>query len=109
MNMDARGSTTPSEARSPAEGTEQDAIRADIEKTRAELGQTVHELAEMADVRARIQRKASGIKDQAVIQVRRHPGPYAGVATLALAVVAAVLVRRRAARSRARRYGWWST
>ena len=93
-----------------------DAIRADIERTRDELGDSVEALAAKADVKARAQQKLAEAKgrarhaaqdvsvrakataQQAGGTVRQRPGPTAGIlAAVASAVGAALLVRRRRA------------
>jgi hypothetical protein len=127
-----RTRTTGAGVAPPADGP--DAVRADIEQTRAALGDSVQELAGRADVKARTKGKVAEVKDQAAqvkdrakdtaeaaavraeetaqqaaARVRQRPAPYAGVvAGLATAAGAIVLVRRRrrrAAKARARR--WW--
>ncbi|WP_280369087.1 DUF3618 domain-containing protein [Nocardia wallacei] len=104
--------------------TEPDAIRRDIERTRAELGETVDALAHKADVPARAkeklhdtsttaQAKASELSaraedaagraiattearaDQASAAVRRRPLPAAAAAAAAAVLVTWRLVRRR--------------
>ena len=114
----------------PAASGDPDAIRADIERTRAELGDTVEALAAKTDVKARahdaaqaakvrvedsVAETAHAVADEAR-QVRqviaRRPGPAVAVAGLAAAVTALLVIlgqrasrRRGARRARARR-GW---
>jgi hypothetical protein len=47
-----------------------DAIRADIAQTRAELGDSVQELADRADVKARAREKVAEVKDRADVKAR---------------------------------------
>ena len=53
-----------SEAREPAE------IRADIEQTREDLGDTAAAVAEKADVKAQASAKAKGVTDQAAAKAK---------------------------------------
>jgi Protein of unknown function (DUF3618) len=46
-------------------------VRADIERTRQQLGETVEALAAKADVKARARQKVSGARDQAAQRVSR--------------------------------------
>ncbi|MBN9624374.1 MAG: DUF3618 domain-containing protein [Actinobacteria bacterium] len=74
-------------------------IRADIDKTRAELGDTVEALAEKTDVKARAKAKAEEVKarakaaapespQEAQALVRRNPRPFAiGAAALLLFIL----------------------
>ncbi len=83
---------------SPAE------LRARIERTRQELGDTVAELAEKADVKSRAQEKAARIKDSAAAATHRLTGSTA-VRTAAAAggaLLAGALVLRRRGRARVR-------
>jgi ElaB/YqjD/DUF883 family membrane-anchored ribosome-binding protein len=88
------------------------ALRAEIQQTRADLGETVQALAAKADVKARLkesaaqtgarfrERAAQGtdlMREQAgqtAEAVRRDPVPWAAVAAGVLVVVAVVLVVR---------------
>ena len=63
-------------------------IRADIEETRRELGDTVEELAAKTDVKAKAQEKADELKQSAAD--KRVPI----IAGVAIAVVAIILIRR---------------
>lgn len=114
------------------EADDPQAIRADIERTRAELGESVEALAAKADVKSRAVAAAreAGTKAQQLVatgariaqdrlhqsqarhaigesgaMVRRGVAPAALAAAVAAAIGAAVLVRRRRARSRRR--AWW--
>jgi len=98
-----------------------DALRADIERTRDELGDSVEALAAKADVKARAQQKLAAAKgrarhaaqdvsvrakataQQAGGTVRQRPGPTAGILAAVAAAVGAVVItrRRRAAKARA--------
>jgi hypothetical protein len=86
-----------------------EALRAEIARTRAELGETVQALAAKADVKARVKESAAQtrlrvrqqaahttaqLRGQARVQARRAPLPLAAVAAGAVAVVVAVLVLR---------------
>jgi hypothetical protein len=112
--MSTAGDGQPIQADSP------EAIRADIEETRAELGDTVEALAAKTDVKARAEDRVEGIKQdarakadqvkakvtsvtpetarqgggQVVAKARANPLPIAGAAALVLAFV----LGRRSAR-----------
>jgi hypothetical protein len=66
-----------------------EAIKADIEATRAQLGRTVDELSHRLDVPARAKEGAYRARDTAVETYRENP-PVALGAALALALAAAV-------------------
>jgi Protein of unknown function (DUF3618) len=108
----AGGAGAGAPSRPPAD--DPDAIRADIETTRAELGDSVEALAAKADVKARAQETVTAAKDRAKDtaqvaterakdtaqqvgeKVRRRPAPVAAVvAGLAAAASAVALIRRR--------------
>jgi hypothetical protein len=77
-------------------GDEQDGrtpeqIRADIEETRRDLGDTVEELAAKTDVKARAEAKADEIRHN--VAEKRVPIAVAGVVVVA-AIAAFVLLRR---------------
>jgi exopolyphosphatase/pppGpp-phosphohydrolase len=79
-------------ASGPAVGDEQsgrtpEQIRADIEQTRRELGDTVEELAAKTDLKAHAKAKIESVKQ------RRAPLIAAG-AVVAIAIVGVVLIRR---------------
>jgi hypothetical protein len=93
------------------------ALRSEIEQTRADLGETVEELAARADVKARAKEKVEETKAQAVAtaveakdkavgtvrtSVQERPTRWAVVAAVALLAVAAIVIskRRRAAAQR---------
>lgn len=124
------GSHRDTDAEAAAKPTEPDAIRRDIERTRAELGETVDALAHKADVPARAkeklhdtsataQAKADELSaraedatsraiattearaEQAGAAVRRRPVPAAAAAAAAAALVGWRLVRRRNRKGRA--------
>jgi len=93
--------TTPDQNGSPAP-TDREAIEADIEATRADLGDTVDALSRKLDVKSRVSAKAadttSRVRAKAADttnRVRREPAVPAGVLAGALLVVALVLWRRR--------------
>jgi hypothetical protein len=85
--------------------TEPDELKAEIARTRADLGETAAALAAKTDVKARVRAKASDVagrttalagtvRDRAATTVRR-PVPVAIIAAVAsAAVVAFVLIRR---------------
>ena len=82
--------------------TDREAIEADIEATRADLGDTVVALSRKLDVKSRVSAKAadttSRVRAKAADttnRVRREPAVPAGVLAGALLVVALVLWRRR--------------
>ena len=83
------------------------ALRADIEQTRQELGDSVQELAERADVKARAKEKAAEVKASAqetAAAVRRQPGRVAGVAAgFAVVFGGIAFLRRRRTKAKHRR------
>jgi LPXTG-motif cell wall-anchored protein len=92
----AAGSNAP-EASGPMDV---DALQAEIEATRAQLGRTVDELSSRLDVPARAKESAFRAKDTAVETYRESP-PLAIAGALALVGVLAGLVvwrRKRATR-----------
>jgi hypothetical protein len=79
-----------------------DAIRADIEATRADVGDSVDALAAKADVKARAGDKAAAARrrvrdtaQRANRTVRSRPGPAAGVAAAVVTIVSVMVIRRR--------------
>jgi len=72
-----------------------DEIRAQIEETRHELGETVEALAAKVDVKAQVHDKVEAtketLKDKADV-ARQRPGPFLGAA---VALLVALVVRRR--------------
>ena len=78
-----------------------DAIKAQIEQTRAQLGRTVDELSHRLDVPARAREGAYRARDTAVETYRENPPVVlAAVLTLAGAVVGLVVWRRKRAHPR---------
>ena len=74
-------------------------IRADIEATRRELGDTAAALAQKTDVKARAQEKVAGVKESishvpTAGTVKRHPLPVAAIG----AFVAGFVIGRLSAR-----------
>ena len=67
-------------------------MRAEIERTRHELGDTVAQLAYRADVKAQAREKVDGIKEKAA--EKRVP-IAAGAGLLAVVVVARAIAKRR--------------
>jgi hypothetical protein len=123
MDQDPRPAGTPlsSDAVEEQEGTRTPAeIRADIEQTRVEVGDTVEALAEKTDVKAQAQQRADEVKDnvrakvddvkakardatpesaqqggqQVVEKIRANPLPLIGAGAL----LTAFLLGRRSAR-----------
>lgn len=102
--------TTPPGDKPP---TDPDELRADIERTRGELADTVDALVAKTQVRRRVGEKAEEVAEevkgrvgelthqaavrthQAADQVRRRPAVPAGVLAAVLAALIALLVRRR--------------
>jgi hypothetical protein len=81
-----------------------DAIKAEIEATREQLGRTVDELSHRLDVPARARESAYRARDTAVETYRESPPVIVG-AGLALvgALVAVIIWRRKRATSRRKR------
>jgi HAMP domain-containing protein len=82
-------------------GNDPDAIKAEIEATRAQLARTVDELSHRLDVPARAKEGAFRARDTAVETYRENP-PVVLAAALALAgaVVGLVVWRRKRAHPR---------
>ena len=89
--------------------TEPEALRREIEQTRAELGETVEALAAKADVKARAQeavddarQRARGVVDNVAYQVGKQrekvaalsPPVRAAIAAVAVGLIALLLVRK---------------
>jgi ElaB/YqjD/DUF883 family membrane-anchored ribosome-binding protein len=111
----AAGGTPPPPSDDP------DAIRADIERTREQLGDSVEALAAKTDVKAQARQRLAATKDrarhaaqdaggrakvtaqQAGQTVRQRPAPILGVLAAIAAAIGAVVLgrRRRAAKARA--------
>jgi hypothetical protein len=95
---EATGSAVGQDEQSPAE----QAIAADIERTRAELGETVQQLADKAHVGVRAKHAAAGMRERAVHAASDVPATArrywaqmaAGAAALALAVLAVRKLRK---------------
>jgi hypothetical protein len=75
--------------------TDPDAIRADIDATREQLGRTVDELASRLDVPTRAKERALRTRDTAVETYRESPPAVLGAAAVLLAVVVGIVVWRR--------------
>ena len=108
-------------AHTPPPTDDPEAIRADIERTRSQLGNSVEALAAKADVKARAQQRLAGAKhrarhaaqnagerakataQQTGQTVRQRPAPIAGILAAVAAAAGAVFLgrRRRAAKTRA--------
>jgi hypothetical protein len=69
-----------------------DEIRAQIEETRHELGETVEALAAKADVKAQVKDKAEATKETVQQQARQRPGAFIGAG---VAMLVALVARRR--------------
>ena len=79
-----------------------DELQADIEQTRAELGETVGALSDKLDVKGRAQQQVSDTKDAVVHRAhevteraRTHPVIPAGIALAVLAAVGVAIWARR--------------
>jgi hypothetical protein len=90
-----------SAARGPADP---DAIKAEIEATREQLGRTVEELSHRLDVPARAKERAYRARDTAVETYRESPPAVLGAGVALAALVGAVIIwRRKRASSRRKR------
>ena len=69
-----------------------DEIRAQIEETRHELGETVEALAAKADVKAQVKEKVETTKETVQQQARQRPGAFIGAG---VAMLVALVARRR--------------
>jgi ElaB/YqjD/DUF883 family membrane-anchored ribosome-binding protein len=100
---DIRPEDGPAKPATPAP-SDPDAIRADIEATREQLGRTVDELSNRLDVPARAKERVARTRDTAVETYRESPPAMIG-AGLALAglVVGLIVLRRRRATARRNR------
>lgn len=83
--------------------TDPDAIRAEIEATREQLGRTVEELSHRLDVPARARERAYQARDTAVETYRESAPSVIGAALALVGLVGAVLVWRRKRTSRRNR------
>jgi hypothetical protein len=72
-----------------------DAIKAEIEATREQLGRTVEELSRRLDVPARARESAYRARDTAVETYRESPPVVLGGALALVAVVVGMIVWRR--------------
>ncbi|MEU2350850.1 DUF3618 domain-containing protein [Modestobacter sp. NPDC049651] len=75
--------------------TEPDAIRADIERTRAQLAGTVDELSHRLDVPSRAKEGALRARDTAVETYRESPPVVLGAAAALVAVVVGLVIWRK--------------
>lgn len=91
---------TPAPAATP-DPTDPDAIRADIEATREQLGRTVDELSNRLDVPARARERVARTRDTAVETYRESPPAVVGAGAGLAALLGFVVWRRRLARRRA--------
>ena len=80
----------------PADGPpDADAIRADIEATREQLGRTVDELAHRLDVPSRAKERALRARDTFVETYRESPPAVLGAAAALVTAVVGIVVWRR--------------
>jgi len=82
----------------PASGTgatDPDAIRADIEATREQLGRTVDELAARLDMPSRAQERLLPTRDTVVETYRESPPAVLGAAAVLVALVVGIVVWRK--------------
>jgi hypothetical protein len=84
----------------PDEGTtsgpgDPDAIKAEIEATREQLGRTVEELSHRLDVPARAKERAFRARDTAVESYRESPPAVIAAGVAVVAVVVGIVVWRR--------------
>ena len=75
--------------------TEPDAIRADIERTREQLGRTVDELSHRLDVPGRAKEDVLRARDTAVETYRENPPVVVGAALALVAAVVGVVIWRK--------------
>jgi hypothetical protein len=91
--------TGPDDGRPAAAGGEgpadPDAIRADIEATREQLGRTVDELAYRMDVPTRAKERVLRIRDTVVETYRESPPVVIGAVAALVGIVVAVVVWRK--------------
>jgi ElaB/YqjD/DUF883 family membrane-anchored ribosome-binding protein len=86
-----------------ADANDPDEIKAEIEATRAQLGQTVEELSARLDVPARAKESAARAKDTAVETYRESPPLVIGAAVALVGVVAGLMILRRKHATRRRK------
>lgn len=72
-----------------------DAIQAEIEATRAQLGRTVEELSRRLDVPARAKERAFRVRDTAVETFRESPPVVGGAGLALLALVTGLIIWRK--------------
>jgi hypothetical protein len=82
-------STQESSSAQPSEpaAADPEALKADIERTRVQLGQTVAALVAKTDVKARAQEKVAKLRTRAATQVKDAQAELAGRATAAAGAV----------------------
>jgi ElaB/YqjD/DUF883 family membrane-anchored ribosome-binding protein len=83
--------------------TDLDALKADVEATRAQLGRTVDELSARLDVPARARERAARAKDTAVETYRESPPAIIGAAVTLVGLVIGLVVWRRKRASKRRK------
>jgi ElaB/YqjD/DUF883 family membrane-anchored ribosome-binding protein len=86
-----------------ADANDPDEIKAEIEATRAQLGQTVEQLSARLDVPARAKEGAARAKDTAVETYRESPPLVIGAAVALVGVVAGLMILRRKRATRRRK------
>lgn len=86
--------TTP-EQNKPPTPTDRAAIEADIEATRANLGETVDALSRKLDVKSRVRASASDTAQRVQAGAKEHPAVPAGVVLGLVVLVGLVVWRRR--------------
>ena len=96
---DIRPEDEPAKTATPAP-SDPDAIRADIEATREQLGRTVDELSNRLDVPARAKERVARTRDTAVETYRESPPAVVGAGAALAGLVGLVLWRRRRKRRR---------
>jgi len=84
--------TIGQEPGAPVSEDDPDEIRAQIEETRHELGETVEALAAKVDVKAQVKDKVEATKEALEQQARRRPGAFLGAG---VAMLVAFVARRR--------------
>jgi hypothetical protein len=75
--------------------TDPDAIRADIEATREQLGRTVEELSHRLDVPARAREGVARARDTVVETYRESPPAVLGAAAVLVALVVGLVMGRK--------------
>lgn len=96
---DIRPEDGPATAATP-DPSDPDAIRADIEATREQLGRTVDELSNRLDVPARAKERVARTRDTAVETYRESPPAVVGAGAALAGLVGLVVWRRRRTRRR---------